>query len=391
MLDHRSLGQLPRRPHTVFKNDGEMVAEHVFTRDGFSDLYSILYQKRAPTHETSVEMLTPPNPYLLAEPAPPQKLLKRRHVQSQNIPFAAEYLAGRQTLFINDDCSVGVAKFNGPSKDFFSNGDSDELHFVVQGQGVCQTIFGELDYKYGDYIYIPKSVPYRFIPKGGDQVLMVTEGNKGLGIPSEFRLAQGQLKLDAPYGHRDFKSPQRLLDVSGENPSITIKRFNALTQHTYTEWPYDVVGWDGWVYPFTFDVKDYRPRTTTLHLPPTSHTIFAGENFVVMNFVPRKVDYAEGAIPCPYPHSSVDCDEVLFYVEGNFTSRKGISSQSLSFHPGGIPHGPHPGKYEASVGDEKTDELAIMVDTIAPLTLTKASLENEDDSYHDSWNTKEHL
>lgn len=391
MIDYRRLGLISEKPHTVFKVDGKMVAEHVFTRDGFSDLYSIFYQRRAPTHETRAEIFENPNKNFLVSETKFEPNLKRRHIRTQDIPVGTDLLGSRTTLFINNDCSVGIVKMKEVAQTFFANGDADELYFVAEGQGQLETSFGVMAYSEGDYLFIPKSVPYRFVFTGS-QNMMVVEGMRAFGIPKEYRHPQGQLKMDAPYTHRDFRSPDKLLEFQkGENFPIVIKRNNHLSIHEYTEWPYQVLGWDGWVYPFAFNIENYQPKTSTVHLPPSSHMVFSALGFVMMNFVPRLVDYHKNAIPCPYPHSSVDCDEVLFYVKGNFTSRKNIGQYSMSFHPGGVPHGPHPEKYEASVGHKQTDELAVMVDTFASLALTEAGKKYEDTTYHFSWNTTEHL
>jgi homogentisate 1,2-dioxygenase len=393
MIDYRKLGAISEKPHTIFEVDGKMVAEYVFTRDGFSDLYSILYLKRAPTHETNVKSIELQNPFFPVRNtgSPQASQLLRRHVKTSLIPQGKDFLESRTTLYFNDDCSVGIAKFSETSSSFFSNGDSDEMYFVAEGSGTLQTIFGEIDYGPSDYLYIPKSVPFRFLPKG-PQYLMAIEGRKSFGIPKEFRVPQGQLRMDAPYTHRDFRGPERLLSLKPtENFPIIIMRGGFLSSHEYTEWPYQCVGWDGWVYPFAFNVNAYQPKTSNIHLPPTVHAAFSGQNFYIMNFVPRIVDYHPKAVPCPYPHHNVDCDELLFYVHGEFTSRKNISQYSMSFHPGGVPHGPHPEKYEASVGARETNELAIMVDTFAPLRSTEAAMKYEDKDYHYSWNSKEHL
>lgn len=391
MIDYRRLGAVAAKPHTVFKIDGKMVAEHVFTREGFNDLYSIFYQERAPTHEVRAEMYESNNPNFPTPKATIEKNLRRRHIKTPLLKEGKDILACRTTLFLNEDCAVGVAKPTQTANYFFSNGDCDELYFVAEGEGKFQSIFGVFEYKQGDYIFIPKSVPHRFVFKGA-QNFLITEGKRGFGIPREFRHPHGQLRMDAPYTHRDFKSPTELLNFKkDENYPIVVLRNDSLTSHEYTEWPYRVHGWDGWVYPFGFSIYDYQARTGLVHLPPNIHTVFAGAGFVVCNFVPRIVDFHENAVPCPYPHSSVDCDEILFYVSGDFTSRKGISNFSMSFHPGGIPHGPHPGMYEKSVGSQKTTELAVMIDTFAPLQLTEAARSIEDNEYHFSWNTKENL
>ena len=391
MIDYRKLGVISEKPHTVFEHDGKMVAEHVFTRDGFSDLYSILYQKRAPTHEVKVEALEARNQGFPHDTASGVDLLKRRHLKTPKHPVGGTLLESRKTLFFNDDCTVGIARPDKQADEFFINGDCDEIFFVAEGSGVVQTIFGEIDFKEGDYLFLPKAVAYRFRFNQA-LYLFVVEGAKDFGIPREFRLSQGQLRLDAPFTHRDFRSPSRLLNLpDNENPSFIVKKLNRLSLHEYTEFPYQVIGWDGWCYPFAFSVHSYQPKTSSVHLPPTIHTVFAARGFYMMNFVPRILDYAKNAIPCPYPHSSVDCDEILFYVKGEFTSRKGIEQYSMSYHPCGIPHGPHPEKYEMSVGVRETNELAVMVDTFAPLKMTRAAAVLEDDSYHYSWNTKEHL
>ena len=391
MIDYRKLGLVSKKPHTVFEVDGKMLAEHVFTRDGFSDLYSILYQKRAPTHEVQVDRMTIENKDFPHKPNGSEVELKRRHIKTPLLEAGGNFLASRKTLFFNDDCSVGVARPDKSCSEFFINGDADEIHFVAEGSGTLQTVFCEIDFSSGDYLAIPKGIAYRFVIKSAHYILCV-EGTKNFGIPREFRLPQGQLRLDAPYTHRDFRSPSRLLKLSeNENPSFIVKRNQQLTQHRYTEFPYQVVGWDGWCYPYAFSVHDYQPKTGSVHLPPSIHTCFSGQGLYIMNFVPRVVDYAKNAVPCPYPHSNVDCDEILFYVDGQFTSRKGIGQYSMSFHPGGIPHGPHPEMYEKSVGVRETNELAVMVDTFAPLKMTDAARAMEDTNYHYSWNTTEHL
>jgi homogentisate 1,2-dioxygenase len=391
MIDYRRLGAVSPKPHTIFEVDGKMVAEHVFTREGFSDFYSILYQRRAPTHETKVENLASPNPAFPHKPVAGHPELMRRHLKTPLIPQGGTLLQSRMTLFYNDDCSVGMAKPTETDSCFFVNGDADELYFVAEGGGTLQSMFGELDFLPGDYVFVPKGTAYRFLLQK-PQNMLVVEGHREFGIPKEFRLPLGQLRLDAPYTHRDFRSPDRLAQLKpSDNFPIIVKRFNTLTRREYTEFPYQVLGWDGCVYPFAFAVSAYQPKTSSVHLPPSIHCVFAAKGFVMMNFVPRIVDYAKNAIPCPYPHSSVDCDEILFYVDGNFTSRKSIGQYSMSFHPGGIPHGPHPEKYEQSVGARETTELAVMVDTFAPLYMTEAAKKCEDGNYHYSWNSKEFL
>lgn len=402
MIDYRQLGFISDKQHTICELNGKQLIEHVITRDGFNDLYSILYQLRAPTHETKSYFYQNTNPYfphtcqsqeysinttaIDAKFAP-----KRRHFKSFLNEMQGNLLQTRATFLYNASCTVGVANITEPDEHFFANADADEIYFVNEGQGIIETIMGVLEYNKHDYIFIPKSIPYRFKPNEPSYCLIV-EGKKNAGIPKEFKNSQGQIKLDAPYNHRDFKEPKKLLVLSDtENPNIIIKRFDVLTAHEHTEFPYHVVGWDGWYWPFTFPIENYQPKTSNVHLPPSVHTMFAGFQFYIMNFVPRLLDYHPKAVPCPWPHSNIDCDELLFYVHGNFTSRKGIGQYSMSFHPGGIPHGPHPAKYEHSIGLQRTDELAIMVDTFEPLYPTEIALKFEDPVYPSSWATKEFL
>lgn len=394
MIHYARLGKISDRAHKAMTHEGRLLAEHVFTREGFADLYSILYQRRAPTHECDVREYARDDKGF--SPAPPMPLLppERQHFRTQSFAVHAErdFLQSRRTLLTNADCTVGVCHPGRVQDEFFVNGDADEVFFVSEGFGQLQTMFGVLDFRLHDYVVVPRGVAYRFVFEAPLKMLCV-EAFRGFGVPKEFLNHRGQLRLDAPYNERDFRMPTRLLDASREKLSsaLVVCRNRSLVVHQYTEWPYDVVGWDGYVWPFALNVHDYKPKTSTYHLPPTSHCVFEAKGLVLMNFVPRIVDYGPDAIPCPYPHSSIDCDEVLYYADGDFTSRKGIEKYSMSFHPGGIPHGPHPEKYEKSLGMTRTDEVAIMVDTFAPLSVTPEGRALADEGYHFSWNTKEHL
>jgi homogentisate 1,2-dioxygenase len=391
MIDYRKLGFVSAKQHTICEYEGKMLAEHVITRDGFNEHYSILYQKRAPTHEIKTESFKHDNPFFPSINKTNNPDLKRRHFQTPIYKKEGTMLESRATLLVNDHCSVGISNLSKNDHTFFSNSDADEVYFVAEGAGTVQTIMGEIDYKKGDYLFIPKSIPYRFLPIEKSNMLII-EGKKKFGIPTEYRLPLGQIKLEAPYNHRDFHSPSRLLTIDeNENFPIIVKKDNQLTIHEYTDFPYKVLGWDGWYWPFSFSVYDYQPKTSSVHLPPTVHTVFSGNKFYIMNFVPRVLDYHPKAVPCPWPHSNIDCDEAIFYVSGDFTSRKGISNYSISFHPAGIPHGPHPERYEQSVGAKYTQELAIMVDTFEPLFVTEAAMVLEDRKYHYTWDSHDHL
>jgi len=393
MIDYRQLGFVSEKQHTICEQNGKQLIEHVITRDGFSDLYSILYQERAPTHETQSALYETKNPFFPGNlpKSGSDSTLKRRHFKSYFDVSKGNMLSARATFLYNQSCTVGLAHVTESDEVFFSNNDADELYFASEGSGVFQTVMGELPYNKHDYIFIPKSIPYRIFPSEHSYFLIV-EGRKNFGIPKNFRNVQGQLTLEAPYNHRDFSAPKKLMTLDPkDNPPIIVKRANTLTIHQHTDFPYKVVGWDGWYWPFTFPIANYQPKTSNVHLPPTIHAMFSGAQFYIMNFVPRLVDYHPKAVPCPWPHSSIDCDEVLFYVEGNFTSRKGINQYSMSLHPSGVPHGPHPEKYENSIGLKHTSELAIMVDTFEPLFVAEAAHQFEDEKYTTSWDSKEFL
>ncbi len=397
MLHRHTLGRVPPKPHTTFRDEnGKLLMEQMVTRDGFEGPFSILYYRIPPTDEFEVENLKLPG-YCPFEPVREQPL-HRRHIRTQDLKPGGDFLTGRRTLLFNSTLHIGICKPAQPAGDFFSNGDGDELLFIKQGSGRLESIYGVLPFREHDYVLIPRSTAYRLHLEGDRGTILYFEGRPKLGIPGDYRNKWGQLTDFAPYSHRDFRLPAELLRFDershGKPPyRIVVKQADGLTVHKYKHFPLDVVGWDGALYPVAFSIHDYQPKTGLVHLPPTIHTTFAGPGFVVCSFVPRLVDYFDRgdskAIPCPYAHSSVDMDEILYYVEGNFTSRRGIESESISLHPQGVTHGPHPGTYERSVGTKRTDELAVMCDTYEPLKMTTAADEVEDKKYHTSWVTTE--
>ncbi len=392
MIHRMTLGRIPPKPHTVFRDeDGKLLMEQMVTREGFEGPYSILYYRTPPTDEFEVESLKIPGfvPFELVTEQP----LHRRHIKSQDLPPGGDFLTGRKTLLVNADVHISLVKPTQAPKRFFSNGDGDELYFIKAGSGRLESVYGVQTFREHDYILIPKSTTYRLHFDGGSGVAMIFEGRPWLGIPGPYRNRHGQITDFAPFSHRDFGVPTQLLKYDAAAHALpfelVVKQGDQLSVHRYQHFPLDVVGWDGVLFPVTFNIHDYQPKTGLVHLPPTIHTNFAGEGFVVCSFVPRKVDYfARGdvrAIPCPYAHSSVDMDEILYYVDGNFTSRRGIKSESISLHPQGITHGPHPGTYERSIGTDRTDELAVMCDTYRPLRMTTVAAGIEDQGYHLSW------
>jgi homogentisate 1,2-dioxygenase len=387
------LGRVPPKPHTAFyDDDGKLLMEQMITREGFHGPFSILYYRTPPTDEFEVDGLKLNGfcPFDLVKEQP----LHRRHLKTGDLAPAGDYLTGRRTLLVNRNLQLGVIKPAEAAQRFFSNGDGDELYFVTTGRGHLESLYGVLPFREHDYILIPKSTPYRLHLAGDRGTLLVFEGRPRLGIPGDYRNPWGQLTDYAPYSHRDFRLPAELLTFDAQKRGglafeLVVKMGDALTLHRYKHFPLDVVGWDGVLYPLAFNIHDYQPKTGLVHLPPTIHTTFSGVGFVICSFVPRKVDYHAQAIPCPYAHASADMDEVLYYVDGDFTSRRGVGRESISLHPQGVTHGPHPGAYEKSIGTERTNELAVMCDTYEPLRLTNVAAGVEDAGYHRSWVTRE--
>lgn len=392
MIHRHTLGEIPAKPHTTFRENGKLLMEQMVTREGFNGPFSILYYRIPPTDEFEVTPLSLPG-FCPVETLREQPL-HRRHIRTQNLRPAGDFLSGRQTLMLNATMQVGVCKPVESPKRFFSNGDGDECWFIKQGSGRLESVYGVLPFREHDYLLIPKSTPYRLHFEGERGTAIVFEGRPWLGVPKAFRNAWGQLTDYAPYSHRDFRVPVELLRYDAKRHGtppfeLVVKMEDRLSVHRYEHFPLDVVGWDGIIYPVAFSIHDYQPKTGLVHLPPTIHTTFAGDDFVICSFVPRLVDYFERgeskAIPCPYAHASVDMDEILYYVAGNFTSRRGIDSESISLHPQGVTHGPHPGTYERSIGHKRTDELAVMMDCYKPLRLTTVADALEDKGYHLTW------
>ena len=392
MIHRHQLGNVPAKPHTAFYEDGKLLMEQCVTREGFDGPFSILYFRVPPTDETQVETMAVPGfcPFEVVEEQP----LHRRHLRTQDIRVDGDFLTARRTVLVNSDVQIGICKPNQPAKNFFCNSDGDECWFAVDGAGVLESVYGTLPFQKHDYLLIPKATAYRLHPEGDKGTYLVFEGRRFIDIPQQWRNRSGQITMFAPYTHRDFRLPEGLLTYDevrhGKGPfPLVIKRDDKLSGHAYEHFPHELVGWDGFVYPVAFNIHDYQPKTGLIHLPPTIHTTFAGNDFVICSFVPRKVDYHEKAIPCPYGHAAPDCDEILYYVAGNFTSRQGIEPQSISLHPAGVPHGPHPGTYAKSLGTAETKELAVMCDTFKPLRLTRFADTIEDKDYHFSWVRRE--
>lgn len=378
---HR-LGEIPQKRHTTFyKPNGELYREQLMGTKGFSGIQSILYHHNPPTQVRKTAKFADRSLDYL-----PQEELKHRHFLTFNLPPGGDPVLGRVYLMGNDDLVMATCQPTEPMNYFYRNADGDEVLFVHEGEGELQTIYGTIPYRPGDYLVIPIGTTYRLVPASEKTRLLVIESQNEIVPPKRYRNEHGQLLEHSPFCERDIRVPERLETfVEQGEYEVRVKKGNALYSYWFDFHPFDVVGWDGYLYPYALSIHDFEPITGRIHQPPPVHQTFAGQNFVICSFVPRLYDYHPQAIPAPYYHSNVESDEVLYYVDGNFMSRNGIYEGSITLHPAGIPHGPHPGKIEASIGKKETAELAVMVDTFRPLYVTRQALAIEDPAYMSSW------
>lgn len=379
---YHSLGRVPPKRHTQFRKDnGELYYEEVMGTRGFSGIQSILYHHHPPTKVKQVsageriELVLEENP-----------LLQHRHFKTKGEAWGGDAISGRKYLLVNKDVQIGLCMPNKNMDYFYRNGLKDELLFVHHGRGVLETIFGNLEFGPGDYIVIPIGTTYRLHLEGKGHRFLVLEANSRIETPKRYRNEYGQLLEHAPFCERDIRVPRELkTNIEYGEFTLVVNFDNCCHTYLFNHHPFDLVGWDGYLYPWIFNISDFEPITGRVHQPPPVHQTFQGHHFVVCSFVPRLFDYHPQAIPAPYAHSNVNSDEVLYYVDGNFMSRKGIAEGSLTLHPSGIPHGPHPGTIEASIGKKGTQELAVMIDTFRPLRPTTFALQYEDHNYMKSW------
>jgi homogentisate 1,2-dioxygenase len=383
MLERRSAGRLPDAPHTQLRaEDGRLLYEHCITRQGFDGPYTIAYHEQRP-HQA---LPTSEAPVVLPPAEQRPERLLRRHYRSPTGALTLEpFPRHRGRLLENADVAVSLATPTRSDAAYFANADGDELYFIHTGSGTLRTPLGDVTYHPGDYLYVPRSLLHRFLIEGAAQHWLVLELRQPLRLPPIYRNTVGQLRLDAPYSHRDFRGPVLAPPRDEGFRDFWLKTQGTLQKFTLDTTPLDVVGWDGSLYPFAFSIAAFKPKVGKIHLPPPAHATFEAAGVLICSFVPRPLDFHEQAVPCPYPHSSVDVDEVLFYSRGSFTSRRGVGPGSISHHPRGIPHGPHPGAYEGSIGSKHTDELAVMLDCAAPLTRSTLAESLEDPQYHGSF------
>jgi homogentisate 1,2-dioxygenase len=384
MLDRFSVGELPRKHHITLRGpDGTLRYEECLTREGFDGPYTIMYHLGRP-HSQRLQAATHG---WKSTPLVTDRDLARRHYRSQDLlhPSGAP-INVRVPLLQNKDVTLSTLKPTEADPVYFMHAEADELFFIHQGQGILRSQLGDLCFTKNDYVFVPKGLLYRMIPTPGvDQYWLAMECHGGMHLPRQWRNEVGQLRMDAPYCHRDFQRPSFAGPQDEGIRDVVVRRDGRFHGFRYEHSPFDVVGWDGTIYPWVFPILNFQPRAGLVHLPPTWHGTFAARGALICSFVPRVVDFHPEAIPCPYPHASVDCDEFIFYCDGNFTSRKGVGPGSISHHPYGVGHGPHPGSYEKSIGSKDTNELAVMLDTFLPLHPTEAALGIEDANYHESF------
>jgi homogentisate 1,2-dioxygenase len=380
---YHKLGSIPPKRHTVFnKPNGDLYYEQLFGTIGFDGMASLSYHHHRPTMIKEIGKSIDVKPKIaVAENIHSRKLI------SFDVAPNSDYLQSRTPLLVNSDVIISVAA---PSKSltsyFYKNADADEVLFIHKGSGTLRTMFGNISFEYGDYLIIPRGIIYQINFDSSENKLLITESSSPIYTPKRYRNWFGQLLEHSPYCERDYKLPENLEthDEIGDF-TIKIKKQGKLHEVIYNSHPFDIVGWDGYNYPYGFSIHNFEPITGRVHQPPPVHQTFESKGFVICSFVPRLYDYHPKAIPAPYNHSNIDSDEVLYYVDGDFMSRTDIEQGHISLHPGGIPHGPHPGTYEKSIGKKETLELAVMIDTFKPLQITEDAIKIEDKKYYKSW------
>ena len=388
MIQRLVAGEVPAKHHIKFTDaEGRIRHEEAHTREGFDGPFTLMYHLHEPHRHTEWGVsdygFAPP----VAEGLDTVMPLRRRHFKSFELPRrGGSPLNSRVALQFNKDVVFSSVKPTESDPVYFSNADGDDLYYIHKGSGILRTPLGDLRFGHRDYVCVPRSIKHRFVlDEGVEQDWICFEIRNTIRLPKQWLTHNGQIRMDAPFCHRDFIAPT----FTGPNDegirTFVVKQQDRFSQFTLAHSPLDVVGWDGSVYPWTFNILKFQARAGLVHLPPDWHGTFAFGGGIICSFVPRMVDFHEQAIPCPYPHEAVHCDEILFYAEGNFISRKGIGSGSISYHPRGVMHGPHPGAYEGSIGHRSTNELAVMMDTFVPLEVCKTAIAVEDNDYHGSW------
>lgn len=380
---YHKLGKIPPKRHTQFrKTDGSLYYEQLFGTIGFDGMSSNLYHEKRPTMVREIR-----NQYSVAPKVAKSNNIQSYRLRGFQVPQEDDFLDSRKVVLTNSDCNIILAA---PRKSlrayFYKNTDADELIFIHRGSGKLRTHMGNLDFKYGDYLLIPRGIIYQIDFDSEDNRLFIVESYRPIYTPKRYRNWFGQLLEHSPFCERDLRQPQELETYNEMGDFLMkVKKQDEIIEMVYASHPFDVVGYDGYNYPYAFSIHDFEPITGRIHQPPPVHQTFETDAFVVCSFVPRLYDYHPDAIPAPYNHSNIDSDEVLYYVDGDFMSRNDIEAGHISLHPAGIPHGPHPGATERSIGKKETVELAVMVDTFKPLQVTEEAMKIADEDYFKSW------
>jgi homogentisate 1,2-dioxygenase len=379
---YQQRGRLPRKRHITFKReDGGLYPEELVGNKGFAGASSLLYHLRLPTAVKAVRPFRE-----LHWDAEEQGALRHRHLRSGRLETGPSPVLDRVPLLWNDDVALSLVRPSASEDVLYRNAQGDELVYVSEGEGVLESGFGDLPFRDGDYLVVPRGIVHRYRLADKPARLLVIESAGEVRLPKRYRNEHGQLLEGAPFSERDIRTPgePRADERTGEFP-ILVKSGNRLSQVVLAHHPFDVVGWDGYYYPWAFNIHDFEPKVGRVHLPPPVHQTFEGDGWVVCSFCPRPYDFDKQAVPAPYNHQNVMSDEVLYYASAQFMSRKGIEVGSITLHPDGLPHGPQPGRAEESVGKTWTDELAVMLDTFRPLRVSRAAREVEDEGYMTSW------
>lgn len=380
---YHKLGNIPQKRHVVFKsNSDKFYYEQLFGTEGFHGMSSLLYHVHRPTQVKEIL-----KSYSVAPKIAIDKNIKALLLKGFEIKPTADFLESRKTLLINSDCAIGLAA---PTKSqteyFYKNADADEMLFIHKGKGVLKTMMGNIAFEYGDYLIIPRGMIYQIHFETSDNRLLFCESHAPYYTPKRYKNSQGQLLEHSPFCERDYKLPSEIEthDEKGDFV-LKLKKEGMMHEIVYATHPFDVVGWDGYNFPWGFSIHNFEPITGRVHQPPPVHQTFETSTFVVCSFCPRLYDYHPQAIPAPYNHSNIDSDEVLYYVDGDFMSRNNIEQGHITLHPKGIPHGPAPGAMERSIGQTETQELAVMIDTFRPLMVTEEAMGIDDGKYYKSW------
>ena len=375
-----SKGKIPPKRHTAFKgNDGQIYYEELVSREGFSSIYSNYYHVHRPTKIKQVGKLK----NIELQHVGTQH--RHRHILTSNISNSGDLLSGRTPLFFNNDIIISTASINTSMDYFYRNGIGDELLYIQSGVGLVESNLGNLEFQPGDYIIIPRGIIWK-ISSNEELKILIIDSVGPIETPKQYRNRFGQLLEHAPFCERDINVPQLQEPIDAEGDFlIKTKIANGIQEYLYANDPFDIIGWVGYYFPWSFNINNFEPIVGSIHQPPPVHQTFQGRGFVVCSFVPRLFDFHPDAIPAPYPHSNVDSDEIIYYSSGDFMSREGIQKESITLHPMGLPHGPQPGKYKSSIGKKQTNELAVMIDTFKPLKITKAAKGIDDGDYPMSW------